>query len=125
MKNIFLLAPTTPNERIQKINQLASGFLYYVSRLGVTGVRDNLDPKLEERLKEVKQLCSLPLAVGFGISNPQQIRKLVPLCDGIVVGSAIVQRIKEGDPLEKTVEIVTSFVRNLTRELKHAPQVKA
>lgn len=120
LKNIFLLAPTTPDDRIKKIDRLASGFLYYVSRLGVTGVRDTLDSELEKRLQQVKKLITHPLAVGFGISTPEHIRKLSTLCDAIVVGSAIVQKIEEVGDKKNLAEEISSFVKTLTQELRHA-----
>jgi tryptophan synthase alpha chain len=71
--------------------RLTRGFLYYVSVTGITGVRTELPPELVEALQEVRALVKCPLAVGFGISSPEQVRWLAPHVDGIVVGSAIVQ----------------------------------
>ncbi len=90
---IFLAAPTSGPARIRKIGSLTRGFLYYVSVTGITGARAGLPEDLKTALAEVRQLVTCPLAVGFGISTPEQVRDLAPLVDGVVVGSAIVQKI--------------------------------
>lgn len=90
---IFLAAPTSGPERIRTIGKLTRGFLYYVSLTGITGARQALPPDLVEALKEVRTLVTCPVAVGFGISTPEQVRQLAPWVDGVVVGSAIVQRV--------------------------------
>ncbi|MCX5890734.1 MAG: tryptophan synthase subunit alpha [Deltaproteobacteria bacterium] len=90
---IFLAAPTSGAERIKHLGRLTRGFLYYVSVTGITGARMELPPDLVTALKEVRRLVKCPLAVGFGISTPEQVRWLAPYVDGIVVGSAIVQRV--------------------------------
>jgi tryptophan synthase alpha chain len=90
---IFLAAPTSGAERIKRMGYLTHGFLYYVSVTGITGARTDLPPDLVTALKEVRSLVKCPLAVGFGISTPEQVKWLAPYVDGIVVGSAIVQRV--------------------------------
>jgi len=115
LKNIFLIAPTTPIDRIKKIDKIASGFLYAVSRLGVTGMKKELPQDIENRLKEIKKNSHLPIAVGFGISNPEHVQKLSGQCDAIVVGSAIVKKIEENKT--ELVENVSNFVRTLTAKL--------
>jgi len=90
---IFLAAPTSGPERIKKAGRLTRGFLYYVSVTGITGARAELPPDLAAALKEVRSLVKCPLAVGFGISTPEQVKWLAPYVDGVVVGSAIVQRV--------------------------------
>lgn len=117
IKNIFLVTPTTSVERIQKINTLASGFIYYVSRLGVTGVQNNLVEGLETRLAQIKQLTQIPIAVGFGISEPKHIQQLKGKCEGVVVGSAIVKKFAEKGDGPSLIPTVTEFVQTLTREL--------
>jgi tryptophan synthase alpha chain len=91
--NIFLAAPTSGAARIQRMGHLTKGFLYYVSVTGITGARTELPPELVTALQEVRSLVKGPLAVGFGISSPEQVKWLAPYVDGIVVGSAIVQRV--------------------------------
>ncbi|WP_231962504.1 tryptophan synthase subunit alpha [Symmachiella dynata] len=88
---IQLIAPTTTRERTAKILELASGFLYCISIAGTTGVRDDLPPELYEQLEWLKTQTDVPLAVGFGVSRPEQVEPLRKLADGVIVGSAIVR----------------------------------
>jgi len=90
---IFLAAPTSGPERIKTLGRQTKGFLYYVSVTGITGARTELPPDLAASLQEVRALVKCPLAVGFGISSPAQVAALAPYVDGVVVGSAIVQRV--------------------------------
>ena len=95
---IRLIAPTTPPERIAVIAASAHGFIYYVSREGVTGACDSVAQSLEERLTMIRQYTNLPIAVGFGISNPEQAATVAKIADAVVIGSAIVDLIgKSGD----------------------------
>jgi tryptophan synthase alpha chain len=95
---IRLIAPTTPPERIAVIAASARGFIYYVSREGVTGARDSVAQSLEENLTMIRQYTNLPIAVGFGISNPEQAATVAKVADAVVIGSAIVDLIgKMGD----------------------------
>lgn len=115
MKTIFLLAPTTPEERVEYIAQNATGFIYYVSRTGVTGVREDLASDLQEMVDMIKLHSDNPLVVGFGIQNPDQVNAVARLADGVVVGSAIVNTIKvnledEGKMLERIESLVTDLV---------------
>ncbi|MFS0863565.1 tryptophan synthase subunit alpha [Fredinandcohnia sp. 179-A 10B2 NHS] len=91
---ISLVAPTS-SSRIKKIASNAQGFLYCVSSLGVTGVRNTLHSEVYSFLEEVKMYSSIPVAVGFGISNSSQVEALKEYCDGIVIGSALIQQIEE------------------------------
>ncbi len=90
IKNIFIVAPTTPKSRIPIITNSASGFIYYVSREGVTGERDDLAGDLVERVKTIRECTDLPVVVGFGISKSEQVREVAKAADGVVVGSALV-----------------------------------
>jgi tryptophan synthase alpha chain len=95
---IRLIAPTTPPERIMVIAASARGFIYYVSREGVTGARDSVAQSLEEKLTMIRQYTDLPIAVGFGISNPEQAATVAKIAEAVVIGSAIVDLIgKIGD----------------------------
>ncbi|CEP69633.1 Aldolase-type TIM barrel [Moorella glycerini] len=105
---IPLVAPTTPAERLQQIAAAAQGFIYCVSLTGVTGARESLPPGIAAYLARVRETTDLPLGVGFGISHPEQARLLAPLCDGIIVGSAVVQALHEGG-LSAAVEVVQSL----------------
>jgi tryptophan synthase alpha chain len=94
---IFLLAPTSTDARIRTIDKASDGFVYYVSTTGVTGTRNDLDPALLTRLDEVRAQLRHPIAVGFGISRHEHYELLRDHCDAIVVGSAIVRAIGQGE----------------------------
>ena len=93
-KLILLVTPTTPRERSRRIAQLSTGFLYCVSVIGITGERRALPPELSEQLRWLRTQTELPLCVGFGISQPEHVRALRDLADGIIVGSALVRRLE-------------------------------
>lgn len=121
---ISLVAPTS-KARIATIGQKASGFLYCVSSLGVTGVREELPPDLGQFLDSVKASTDKPIAVGFGISTPEQVRFTARHADGVVVGSAIVREIEKNlplltDPAKKAegIEAIKRFVLPLIRALQ-------
>lgn len=97
LSTTFLLAPTSSDKRIAAVDRASDGFVYYVSTTGVTGARSELDPYLLERLVEVRAKVKNPLAVGFGISRHEHYELLRDKCDAIVVGSAIVRAIGDGD----------------------------
>jgi tryptophan synthase alpha chain len=107
---IRLVAPTTPRERMAKIAEHGRGFVYLISRLGVTGVRDELPPELADTVGRLRAVTPLPICVGFGISRPEQARAVAEMADGVVVGSALVRAAAEG--LEPAVR--------LTRVLRQA-----
>ncbi|MGH9382126.1 MAG: tryptophan synthase subunit alpha [Thermoanaerobaculia bacterium] len=92
---IFLIAPTSTKERIDRAASASRGFVYYVSRTGVTGERDQLTDTLARELKAVRRRSSLPVAVGFGISTADQARAAAALADGVVIGSALVRTVEE------------------------------
>lgn len=102
----FLVALTSGNERIRQAADASTGFLYAVSLKGVTGARANLPPELPDFVSKIKSLTTKPVAVGFGVSTPEQAGMVAKLADGVIVGSAIVN-VAAGDPgLEKTRELV-------------------
>jgi tryptophan synthase alpha chain len=109
--HIRLVAPTTPPERIARIAKNARGFLYYVSREGVTGAQENVSCSLGEQIAQIRKISDLPIAVGFGISNAQQAREVAQHADAVVVGSAIVDLIaKHGS---SSVGKVSAFAREI------------
>jgi tryptophan synthase alpha chain len=113
---IFLVAPTSTDERLRLITEHASGFVYAVSRTGVTGTRENLSGEAESLVTRVRRFTKLPVAVGFGISTAAQVTETCAYADAAVVGSAIVSEIEKlaGDP--DVVKKIGSFVRGLTSE---------
>jgi len=94
---IYLLAPTSTEERIRLVGQRSRGFIYLVSVTGVTGARDRLPADLEVFVSRVKQSVAQPLCVGFGISTPSQAKRVARLADGVIVGSRIIQLMESGD----------------------------
>jgi tryptophan synthase alpha chain len=117
---IPLVAPTS-NERIARIASDAAGFIYCVSSLGVTGTRSEFFSGIEDFLATVKRSTDLPIAIGFGISNREQVERFSALCDGVVVGSAIVRKIEETLPLladVQTKEDGLLQIRDFVRQLK-------
>jgi tryptophan synthase alpha chain len=93
---VRLVAPTTPRDRMAKIAEHGRGFVYLISRLGVTGVRDALPPELADTVSRLRSVTELPICVGFGISQPEQARAVAGMADGVVVGSAIVRAAEAG-----------------------------
>lgn len=118
LKRIRLIAPTTPDSRIATLTSDASGFLYYVSREGVTGERTDVAETLPERVAAIRKTTSLPIAVGFGISSPEQVRKVAEVADAVVVGSAIVKRIADWGTDAHLVAKLQAFVEPLAKATK-------
>ncbi|MEM1296183.1 MAG: tryptophan synthase subunit alpha [Verrucomicrobiota bacterium] len=117
---IRLIAPTTPSDRIQAIANQAEGFIYYVSREGVTGVQSSLAEGLEEQVGQVCSASSVPVVVGFGISQPEQAATVARCADGVVVGSGIVKTIAENLGSGDLVAKVSDFVEPLVNSTKSA-----
>ncbi len=117
LSTIFLAAPTSPLERIKKIASKSTGFLYYVSLTGVTGARDKLNSNVIEALKAIKRITNRPVACGFGISNPQQARKVSRYSDGVIVGSAIIDLIERSTTRKAILRNVGAFVASLHQKM--------
>ncbi len=113
LKRIRLIAPTTPAARIAQLTAGASGFIYYVSHEGVTGERATVASSLAERVAAIRATTTLPIAVGFGISNAEHVRQVAQHADAAVVGSAIVQQIAEFGQSPELLSRLTAFVRPL------------
>lgn len=92
---VFIIAPTTPEARIEKVTKAATGFIYYVSREGVTGVRDQVAGNIPQAVARIKAHTSLPVVVGFGIGTRAQVAQVAAQADGVVVGSALVNCIRD------------------------------
>jgi tryptophan synthase alpha chain len=107
---VRLIAPTTPPERIALIAKAARGFIYYVSREGVTGAQDSVAQSLEEKLTMIRQCTDLPIAVGFGISKPEQAAIVAKIAEAVVVGSAIVDLIGKIGDRDDLADSVGKFV---------------
>jgi tryptophan synthase alpha chain len=115
---VAFVAPTTPDDRIAEIVQVASGFIYLVSLVGVTGERNALASGLKEFVERVRPKTELPLAVGFGISTPAQARAVGALADGVIVGSALIRVAAESS---QPVQAAGNFVAALRRSLEAEP----
>jgi tryptophan synthase alpha chain len=118
--SIRLIAPTTPPERMELIAKSAEGFIYYVSREGVTGEQTSLSTDIATQVAEIKKHTSLPVAVGFGISTPDQATEVAKESDAVVVGSAIVRRIGEHGKTAELIQKVAQFVSPIAAAVKKA-----
>jgi tryptophan synthase alpha chain len=115
---IFLIAPTSSPDRIKLASRNSKGFLYYVSVTGVTGTRGKLPDDLEAAIRQIKKYSQKPVAVGFGISTPEQVKEVGRFADGVIVGSAIVKVIEENLKQPDMVIRVGGFVASLAEALK-------
>lgn len=119
---IQLVAPTTPADRMARIVKNATGFVYCIAVAGTTGAREGLAPELAEMLKTLRTQTDLPLCVGFGISQPDQIRQLKGQADGIIVGSAIVRQM---EALATDPENTVAQIREFTKTMVNAAHAKS
>ena len=93
--HIYLVAPTTPEDRMELIVKRGGGFIYYVSREGVTGMQSQVASNLASQVAKIRAHTKLPIAVGFGISTPEQAKAVATVADAVVVGSAVVNQIAQ------------------------------
>src|SRR4051794_18113244 len=110
LRLIQLITPTTPRDRAIQIARATTGFIYYVSVAGITGERTSLPPELAEDVAWLRTQTELPICIGFGISSPEHVRALAPIADGLIVGSALVRRLKNAENLPRA-EVVASIGR--------------
>lgn len=115
---IYLIAPTTPEDRMEKIVKRGAGFIYYISREGVTGMQDKIASNLAAQVAKIRAHTKLPIAVGFGISNPEQAKAVAREGDGCVVGSAIVNQIAQFGKSPELVPRLSAFVKSLADAVK-------
>jgi tryptophan synthase alpha chain len=113
LDTIFLVAPTSTDERLQMVAESASGFIYAVSRAGITGAQEEMSVEAEKLVRRVRRFSDLPVAVGFGISKPNQVADVWRYADAAVVGSAIVGEIEKAALSGEVVSRVGQFVRQL------------
>ncbi len=116
---ILLVTPTSGKARIKAAAKAGSGFMYLVSRTGVTGARRRLNPELEGLIAEVRKASKLPVAVGFGISDAEQVRQVAEWADGVVVGSAIVNQVAAVGDSDELAPAIEAFVRPLVENCRH------
>jgi tryptophan synthase alpha chain len=118
LRTVFLLSPTSTDTRIKLIAEKSTGFIYYVSRLGVTGEQKALADDLDKAVANIQKHTDTPVAVGFGISNPEQAKAVAGMAQGVVVGSAIVRMIGELGESPETAPKVGAFVKSLVDATK-------
>jgi tryptophan synthase alpha chain len=118
--HIYLVAPTTPEERMEFIVKRGSGFIYYISREGVTGMQSQVASNLASQVAKIRAHTDLPIAVGFGVSNPEQAKLVAQNADAVVVGSAVVNQIAEHGKSPELVAKVSAFVKSLAAAVKSA-----
>jgi tryptophan synthase alpha chain len=121
MSTIFLVSPNTSEKRLKIISKVCTGFLYVISIFGTTGERKGFDEYTIQSIKRVKKVISdnLPLAVGFGISNPQHVRYMINAgADGVIIGSAIIKKIKEIENKELLLNILNKFAYEMKNSCK-------
>jgi tryptophan synthase alpha chain len=116
--NIYLVAPTTPEDRIALIVKRAAGFVYYVSREGVTGMQTKVADTIGTMTAKIRARTDLPIAIGFGVSTPEQAKAVASHGGAVVVGSAVVNQIAEHGKSPELVKHVSSFVRSLANAVK-------
>jgi tryptophan synthase alpha chain len=121
LEMIFLAAPTSTSARLALISEASRGFIYYVSRFGTTGVRDQLADDLRIMLEKVRASTSKPIAVGVGVSTPEHVRLVAELADGVVVGSAILKLIEDLEDRVDRLEHVGDFVAALKAATRVLP----
>ncbi|MCH9652019.1 MAG: tryptophan synthase subunit alpha [Deltaproteobacteria bacterium] len=117
LDTIFLLAPTSTRQRIKKAAAASTGFVYYVSRTGVTGTQGELPENLMKEAKAVRRKVKMPLAVGFGVTTPEQVATIAKVADGVVVGSALVRLVEEHGGTPELPGILEQRVKELTAPL--------
>ena len=118
LKHIQLVAPTSSAERIETIAKRAEGFVYYVSRLGVTGAQASVAEGIAEQVARIREATTVPVCVGFGVANPEQAAEVATKADGVVVGSAIVRLIERNGDATDLADQVEAFVKPLVQAVK-------
>ncbi|MFC1509413.1 tryptophan synthase subunit alpha [Candidatus Omnitrophota bacterium] len=118
LATIFLISPITPDDRLELVAENATGFVYYVSQMGVTGERDTISASIAEKVSAIRAHTTIPVAVGFGISKPEHVSEISRLADGVIVGSSIVRKIGQMGDKPGFEKEVAAYVGTLTEPLK-------
>lgn len=118
LDTIFLIAPTSTRDRVLAVAKSSSGYIYYVSVTGITGMRSQVPSDLVQGIKRIRRLTSKPVLVGFGISNPNQAKQISRLADGVIVGSALVKRLESNQSDGKVLADFKRFARQLAQAIK-------
>ena len=120
MDLIFLLSPASGKDRLELVARKGRGFIYYVSVTGVTGARQSLNEQLRSQVAQVRQITSIPVGVGFGISTPQQAAWIVEFADAVVIGSALVETIERASGGLAKAQAAGDFVSKIKRAMKRS-----
>lgn len=118
LKTVFLASPTTSESRLKKIQEASTGFLYYVSRTGVTGEQQSLSETLSDEMKLIRARTSIPVAVGFGISTPEQVQVVAKVADAVIIGSAYMRMIMAEVDSSKRLVAVGEFTKECIEALR-------
>ena len=113
LDTICFLSPTSGKKRIKLVSRAAQGFIYYVSLTGVTGARNKLPEDIRKNINLIKRYTRKPVCVGFGVSTPSQAREIKKIADGVIIGSAIIKKIKENSGSPDLIKRVAGFVKSL------------
>jgi tryptophan synthase alpha chain len=113
---ILLIAPSTSKERIRKISQRGSGFLYYVAQKGTTGMRESLPSSFSEKIELIKKETTLPVVAGFGISNKKTAEEFLKVADGFVIGSFFVNAVEKKVPVEELEKLARNIAQQEVKE---------
>ena len=110
---VFMLAPTSTDQRISLVNEFGGGFIYYVAQMGVTGARESLDKDLSLSLEKINKEKKLPVLVGFGIKTPEQAAEVSQFAEGIIVGSALIDVIEQNSDREDKLDAAAKYISSL------------
>ena len=116
---IFLAAPTSTDERLAAIGQLSTGYVYYVSVAGTTGVRSKLPTNIKQGVNRVRRYTPMPVLVGFGIAKPEQAKAMTGFADGVIVGSALVKAMENGKNDQEALKNLTKLAKSIAKAVKY------
>lgn len=122
INTIFVVAPSTTDERLQKVASITSGFIYAASLMGVTGTRSAISNSAQELVTRIRKVSDLPIAVGLGVSTPEQAREVATYADGVIIGSALIKELLAGD-LDSGLAKLRSLAQSLVAATKSAERL--
>jgi tryptophan synthase alpha chain len=117
---IYVVAPSTSQERLQSVTSATTGFVYAASLMGVTGTRSSISSSAESLVTRLREVTDLPIAVGLGVSTPEQAREVAQYADGVIVGSAFIRLLQEAATLEEGISKVRELAENLSKGLRRS-----
>lgn len=115
-----MVAPSTSDDRLRRVTEATSGFVYAASLMGVTGTRTSVSSSAQALVNKLRSVTNLPIAVGLGVSTPEQAREVAQYADGVIVGSAFIRLLQEGASLAEGIEKVRELAKDLSRGLSRA-----